>query len=303
MSQVVLSEPRVASPAINLSGWPGYAVSGLFIVAFLPLWIHYWTVWTADESAFGFGYFVPPSVAYLVWANRDLLRDAPESSPRRTGWFVLGSMVLLQCVACLAEFRLLEGAAMMGIVLAGASCLLGPGKYRVIWPSLAYTATMIPWPGDLTSGLLFRLQQLSIGSSVWVFRQLGLRPTAEASLLTLPHFQFEVAPACAGLTVLFPVVACAIFTAITLQARLSRKFLYVALAAPISVVTNTLRIVLIGLIGNGGGAKLAMKLHDASGIVLVLICLGILSLAGRLIGCRKLLPQYAPSKEQKEQTV
>jgi exosortase/archaeosortase family protein len=95
-------------------------------------------------------------------------------------------------------------------------------------------------------------------------------------------------------------MACSIFTAITLDANRVNKLAYVAVAAQISVLTNTLRIVLIGVIGNGGGAATAARLHDASGIFSVLICLGILALVGKLIGCGRYLPPYAPVWSQKE---
>jgi len=303
MSQIALTEPLVVVRRPSASRTPLLVLCLLLTIAFGPLWLHYWHEWTAEDSAFGFGYFVPPSVAYLVWANRDLLAEAPDSRPSWRGWIALGAFGLIQTVAMLAEFPALEGMAMMGVLMSGGYCLLGPAKYRIVWPSLAYTATMIPWPGDLTAALLFRLQQISIQSSAWIFGCLGLKPSVQDALLTLPHYKFLVAPACAGLTVLFPVLACAVFTAITLKAKLPNKLLYVGLSIPLSVLTNSSRIVLIGLIGNGGGAAAAAKLHDASGIFSVLICLGILSLIGRLIGCRKYLPQYAPTWSQKEQTV
>jgi len=297
MSQVVLAKPRTL-PA--LQNGPLLALAALLIAAFAPLWAHYWTIWTADHGAFGFGYLVPPSVVYLVWANRDRLTEAGDSKPKSVGWILLGVFACIQTLASLAEVRTLEGLSMMGILLAGAYCLIGPLRFKIVWPALAYTATMIPWPGDLTLGLLFRLQQWSIQSSTWLLGLLGQKPSMNGTLLNLPHYWFEIAPDCAGLTVLFPVMACAIFTAITLDVGLPNKLTYVVIAAPISVLTNTLRIVLIGLIGNGGGAATAARLHDASGIFSVLICLGILALIGKLIGCNKYLPQYAPTRSPEE---
>ena len=271
------------------------AVAGLlFLVAFLPLLAAYWKEWNADHSPFGFGYFVPFSVIYLVWANRARLAQVPIVTPGRWAWAPVAAFSALQGISLLAGVHLLQGVALIGLMLSLAYWVWGPARFRLLWAPLVYTATMIPWPGEISNQILFRLQHFSVIGAAWFFRLIGWRPSVDAAIVTLPHYRFEVAPSCAGLTILFPTVACAILTVIMLDAKLWRKLLYVLLAVPVSIFVNTTRIVLVGVLGNLGGTELATRLHDASGLLGVVICVLILALIGACIGCSKYQPQYMP---------
>jgi len=39
----------------------------LFLLAFWGLLAEFWARWTMEHSPFGYGYLVPPTVAFLVW--------------------------------------------------------------------------------------------------------------------------------------------------------------------------------------------------------------------------------------------
>src|ERR1700683_1449061 len=54
---------------------------GILVVAFglshAPLFVYFWQRWTEEHGPFGYGYFVPPCVVYLLWANRKDIASAP----------------------------------------------------------------------------------------------------------------------------------------------------------------------------------------------------------------------------------
>lgn len=267
----------------------------VFCLSYLHLFGYFWERWTEEHGPFGYGYFVPPSVAYLLWCNRDQIRSAPVTRPAAWTWVLLGLAVLANIVAVLARFTLLQSVTFLSLIMLIPLCLWGPAKYKYLWAGLLYTATMIPWPGQIVNKILFSMQHLSIAMAIKMLGLFGLSPYADGVTIMLPHFSFDVAPACAGLTILFPTVACTILTAMMVDAALWRRLLLIALSVPVSILTNGGRILLIGLIGNGGGTQLANQLHDASGLVGVIICVLILSGIGALIGCGKYYDKYMPS--------
>jgi len=264
-------------------------------LSYLRLFGYFWQHWTEEHGPFGYGYFVPPSVAYLLWCNRDEIKAAPVTKAGLWAWGVAGLAMLANLVAIIAAVTVLQSLSFLTLVVVLPYCLWGPERYKVIWPALLYTGTMIPWPGQIMNSVLFKMQHVSIVLAIKMLTLCGLTPYVDGVTVYLPNFSFDVAAACAGLTILFPTVACTILTAMIVKASLWRRVLLVALSVPVSILTNGARIWLIGMIGNGGGTELAQKLHDASGFVGVLVCVVILSGIGALIGCGKYHDRYMPS--------
>jgi exosortase len=266
----------------------------LFCLSYTHLFLYFWQRWTEDHGPFGFGYFVPPSVAYLLWANRQSIKEAPLLPAKGSAWVAVGLLALLQVVGAVANVTFVQSITFMGLLLAIPYCIWGPAKFKVLWAPLLFTATMIPWPGQISNVLLFKMQHLSVLMAAQLFSWLHLQPVIDGTSIILPQYMFDVAPACAGLTILFPTVACAILTVMMLKANLWRKLLYVGLSVPVSILTNGARISLVGIIGNMGGTDLASRLHDASGFLGVIVSVIVLSIIGTMIGCATYKDEYMP---------
>lgn len=301
---MALPQDPVDARSQSRPGWIAFgALVLLFCISYAHLFMYFWQRWTEEHGPFGYGYFVPPSVAYLLWANRNDIKAAPILPSRPFGWIAVAVLVLMQLVGLISGVTLIQSFTFIGLLLALPYCVWGPARFKVLWAPLLYTAAMIPWPGQISNILLFDMQQLSIRMAAKFFSMIGLQPLIDGPTVNLPHYSFDVAPACAGLTILFPTVACAVLTVMMLQAALWRKLFYVLLSVPISILTNGGRISLVGIIGNLGGTDLAARLHDASGFFGVVICVIVLSMIGSLIGCSRYKDQYMPSwaKEPEEQ--
>ena len=278
--------------------WLGFvALALVFFLSFTHLFMYFWQRWTEEHGPFGYGYFVPPCVGYLLWANRKEIAAAPARPGKKIGWVVVGGLVLIQLVGLIANVTFIQSFALIGLLVSIPYCLWGPDKFKFLWAPMLYFATMVPWPGQLTNPILFKMQHISIVLAFKTLSVLGLGPVVDGTVIGFNDnlFHFEVAPACAGLTILFPTVACSILTVMMLEAALWRKLLYVCLSIPVSILTNAGRISLVGIIGYKGNEDLANRLHDASGFVGVIICVIVLSIIGAFIGCAKYKDQFMPS--------
>jgi exosortase len=266
-----------------------------FGLAFSQLFIYYWQQWTKDHSPFGFGYLVPPTVAFLLWCKRKSIAKAEVRSG--SAWILLlaAFAAFVAMVGILSVFNLLQSLAFLILLMAVPYYLWGREVYARIWGPLAFTATMIPWPDQLTAILLLPSQLLSTKLAAGMLNGLGLGASMEATMVYLPNYQFEVAKACSGLTILFPVVAIAILNCMMVEAAMWRKVGVLLLAVPISMVANALRIAIIGIIGNAGGSGLAESLHDSSGLFGVFIAIILLSLVQWWLKCLSYHPDFMPS--------
>jgi exosortase len=280
---------------------PGIVLILVIAVAFAPLFRYFWhRWWEEDHAPFGYGYFIPPTCLYLLWCRRDKLAAAKVEPAPWWAWGILGLTVFVLLLGIRASVTVVESLAFASALVVVPYCIWGKNVLKHSWGALLYGWTMIPWPGQATGGLLIRMQQLSTDQASWVFNHLGISSLIDGTTVWLPNFNFEVAVACAGLTILFPTLSIAILTAMMVKAKMWQKLLLIVVSIPISIIANTLRIVLIGYIGNSGGKDLAEKLHDASGIVGVILASFVLYFVGLLIGCGKYLPEYTPTFGQEE---
>jgi len=270
----------------------------LFLLAFWGLLAEFWARWTMDHSPFGYGYLVPPTVAFLVWRRWLVSRSEPVEAGRWPVWAGIVAALLVHAVGVLSAVTALQSAAFVALVLLIPAAILGPKVFRHLWAPLAYTAAMVPWPDQITSRLLLPSQEVSTALAARMLDFAGIQSYVQATSVYTPNYQFEVARACSGLTILFPVVAIAILNAMMVQAPAWKKAALVALALPLSVLANSFRIALIGWIGEHGGADLANRLHDSSGLVGVIVAIVLLTLIQGRMGILQYLPEYLPGAER-----
>lgn len=277
---------------------PPVIVGALLVIAsglvFFQLFQYYWAQWNKDHSPFGFGYLVPPTIAFLLWCKR---KSIAAEEVRPGGWWAMPVIVLAvgaEIVGMLAVFNLLQSLAFFILLMTVPYYLWGGSVYSRIWGPLAFTATMIPWPDQLTAMVLLPSQMLSTSMAAGILSLLGLRPAVDGTWIHLPTYGLEVAKACAGLTILFPVIAVTIFNLMIVRAALWRKFTVLLLAVPISMLSNAVRIAIIGVIGNSGGETLANSLHDTSGWFGVLLAIVLLAFVQKWLKCLKFYPEFVP---------
>jgi exosortase len=272
-----------------------WALLGMaFLAAFSGLFAYYWDRWTAAHSPFGYGFFVPPTVIFLIWCHRHQIRQAPLRSPNGLALAGIILFALVHAVALISAVTILQSVAFMGLLLLVPYYLWGGAIYIHLVGPLLYTATMIPWPGQFTAKLLLPSQLVSTAVATKMMDLAGLRGWVEGTTVFLPNYNFEVAAACSGLTILFPVIAIAILNMMMVHASLARKLLVIAMALPLAVVANGFRIVMIGSIGNYGSPELADKLHDPSGWMAVGVAVIMLMGVQALFGCSNFKDQYMP---------
>jgi exosortase len=271
-----------------------------FAALFAPSFVYFWNEWNRSHSPFGYGYLVPPTILYLLWCKRKRIREQPIERAKWPGLVVIVFSVFLLYLGIQTGINLILSVAFYLLLLAIPYYLWGGAIFKTIWGPLAYTATMIPWPDQITAIFLVPSQELSAKAARLTLSLLGHGGYQDGTVIYLPNYMFEVAKACSGLTILFPVMAIAILNTMMIQASATRKAIVIASAIPISLLANTIRIALIGLIGDGGGAALADRLHDSSGLMGVIIAIVFLTLVQWATKCMTYYSDYMPSFGQSE---
>ncbi len=177
------------------------------------------------------------------------------------------------------------------ILWVGAILLISFGwrTGRHFWPPVLHLVYMLPLPGAVYYGLSTYLQTISSELGVYFLDLLRVPVFLEGNIIDLGVYKLHVAEACSGLRYLFPILSFSYIFAVIYQGPLWHKALLLLSAAPITVLMNSIRIALAGVVVNSYGLEYVENFtHFFEGWVIFIICvLFLFGLAWLLVFLRR----------------
>jgi exosortase len=238
----------------------------LFTNGRLSTWTWAWQAWT-PETNYEHAKIIPIIVAFLIWYDRDKLKNAPwGSSP--WGWaFIVIGLFLFVAGARTLQARLTLTALpvlLFGIVLY----VCGRSVARVLLFPIAFLLFMVPL--NFLTQATFKLQFLETGIASAVCNLIGVHVDTVGTVVNSSDnaFRFQVDEGCSGIRSL---MAIAMFSAIyghLTQDRLWKKLAIFAAALLFAVIGNAGRLVSVFVVGRFFGQDLAGgPYHAVSGFI------------------------------------
>lgn len=283
---------------------PALQPLGLLVFIFLLLgslpvfWIGFQSLAAAWSTAeYSHGPLIPAISLYLFLRE---LRRSPLPDPNAHdgvwGVMVVAGALALAILGNLMQVPDVVTYAMIfwvsGVVLA----IFGwqRGKHHQL--PVFHLIFMLPLPQILYWKLTIFLQWLSSVIGVWFISLAGVAVYLEGNVIDLGIYKLQVAEACSGLRYLFPILSFSYLFSILYRGPIWHKFVLLISAAPITVLMNSIRIGIIGVLVDSYGIEQAEGfLHFFEGWVIFLIC--VLILFGMAIGLQRLTPNPKPLAE------
>ena len=131
--------------------------------------------------------------------------------------------------------------------------VLGLGGYslfKVAFVPIFFLIFAIPLPYFLDAALSFRLQLISSQLGVFFIRLLQIPVYLEGNVIDLGSYKLQVVEACSGLRYLYPLMSLGFLTAYLFQAPLWQRALIFLSTIPITILMNSFRIALVGVLGD-----------------------------------------------------
>ena len=154
---------------------------------------------------------------------------------------------------------------------------MGWPAFKIILGPMLLLFLMVPLPIFIFNNLSSELQLISSQIGVMVIRAFGISVYLEGNVIDLGKFQLQVVEACSGLRYLFPLISLSIIAAFLYQAALWKRAVIVLSSIPITVLMNSFRIGMIGVLVEYGGIEQAEGfLHDFEGWIVFMACVGLL---------------------------
>ena len=230
--------------------------------------------WVRED--YNYGYLIPFIVIYLMWEKRERFFSTP-ASPTWTGLVPLISAMVLFWLGELGGefFTLYVSSWLMAVGLLWMH--LGWKKLKTIGFALFIALSMFPIPNFLYNKVSVTLKLISSKIGVSMIQLYGLSAYREGNVIDLGFTQLQVVDACSGLRFLIPLIVLSILLAYFFKAHWWKRAVVVATSVPLSIITNSLRIALTGILYQIWGAKAAEGFfHGFSGWFIFMFSLAIL---------------------------
>lgn len=240
------------------------------------------TRWNKQEE-YGHGYFIPLITLWFLWVRKDaLIASIGASSWTGPALIAIGSIGLL-----LGELSAIFVLIQLGFLLAIIGLVLAYGGKSLLKVSIlpiAFLLFAIPLPYFVGAQLSWRLQILSSELGVSILRMLGNSVYLEGNVIDLGVYKLQVVEACSGLRYLYPLLSISFLIAYMYKANIWQRMFVFLSAIPITVVMNSIRIAMVGILVNHWGNSMAEGfLHYFEGWIIFMICLFILVVEVMLI--------------------
>ncbi len=229
-----------------------------------------------EQEEYSHGFMIPLVTAYLIWQRRNLLRTL-EYKP---SWIPVGFVTFGLAIAAIGEISalyILIHFALILIILSMAWSFMGWAAFKYILIPLGLLVFAIPLPYFLEATLTADLQLISSQLGVAFIRAFGIPVFLEGNVIDLGNYQLQVVEACSGLRYLYPLMGVGFISAYFYQVEFWKRALVFLSTIPITILMNSLRIGVIGILVEYRGPGMAEGfLHFFEGWIIFIACLAIL---------------------------
>jgi len=241
------------------------------------------TAWQLPEYSHG---PLIPVLSGLLFLRQ--LKAVPiQTGPVKGRWVGLVVLLVALLMGTLGRLANISDIVAYALILWVAGILLisfGWQQGRQFWPPVLHLVYMLPLPGVVYYKLSTFLQFVSSELGVVFLQMLHVPVFLDGNIIDLGVFKLHVAEACSGLRYLFPILSFSYIFAVLYKGPLWHKAVLLVSAVPITVLMNSIRIAIAGvLVERYGIDSVEGFSHFFEGWVIFISCIALLFLMARIM--------------------
>jgi len=253
----------------------GAAVAaGVLALVFQKTFGFLYVNWQREEYSHGF--LIPLVCIFLLWQRR---RQFEQLQFEGTWAGVLVVLIGLGIffLGTMAAITTIDAYALVVVIAGCLLAVMGWKAFRLALAPLALLLLMNPLPAFLYNNLSSQLQLISSQLGVAVIRLAGISVYLAGNVIDLGSYKLQVVEACSGLNYLFPLMTLGFMMACFLKVKAWIRWLIVLSTIPITILMNSFRIGVIGMLVDAYGTEQAEGfLHFFEGWIIFMACMGLL---------------------------
>lgn len=255
---------------------PVVAMAGYVVITW-PVWQWLWLEWMSNEY-YSHGLLILPVALFLAvqrFRNDEMLTYLPGQTSL-AGVALFGATLAFYVYALQQRAYYLAAFAMIGMLAGIVWAIAGGGAARRLAFPIAYLALMVPIP--LLDRITLPLALFTGYCSGAIVQFLGLDVTISGNAVTLPNADLVIGAQCSGVNSLITLVALLVLVAYLLDGPVWARVLLTALAFPLALIGNILRVATLLFVARAWGAEAGFSFyHDYSGILFFVAVLALIA--------------------------
>jgi len=218
----------------------------LFILIYSPALLHLSEFWWNSEE-YGHGILLVSIAIYTIWQRRAAI-EACQPGVHSAGLALLVVSLLLYVAGVVADIYVAQYYAFVLSITAISFFIGGARLLRPMLFPISLIFFSIPLPYLLNKLLTQKLQLLSSDIGVYFIRLMGMSVQQDGNIIDMGSFVMLVEEACSGLRYLLPLMGIGWIAAYSYRGSYLHRFLIFVVTIPITVIMNSIRIAVTGLI-------------------------------------------------------
>jgi exosortase D (VPLPA-CTERM-specific) len=274
--------PTTSAGRFRLEGLGGLANWGTFWLAVATVAAAFFfsdgidallRAWSVPEYSHG---PLIPVLSLLLFLRQ--LKSVPENpGPVRDRWVGVVVVAVALAVATMGKLANIDDVVIYATIIWVGGVLLISFGWNVgkhFWPPVLHLVYMLPLPDTLYIKMTNHLQLISSEIGVWILRLFNVPVFLQGNIIDLGVLKLHVADACSGLAYLFPILSFSYIFAVLYKGPIWHKAILLISAVPITILMNSVRIAMAGVIANVWGVSwLEGFTHFFEGWVVFIACI------------------------------
>lgn len=263
---------------IDPLAWAAFAVVAVVSILLFKEGLQYMVTYWETKEEYSHGYMIPVVVLFLIWQKKTDLERIPFLGSW-VGFLIVALGTMLFFAGNLSALYIVIQYAFVVVVAGLMLAFMGWQGFKLILIPLVILVFMIPLPEFIFNNLSAKLQLVSSQIGVWIIHLFGISVYLEGNVIDLGTFKLQVVEACSGLRYLFPLMTLGFIAAYFFKVALWKRAVVFLSSIPITVLMNSFRIGVIGVLVNYWGSSMAEGfLHDFEGWVVFMASTGLILL-------------------------
>ncbi|MBL4603772.1 MAG: exosortase [Emcibacteraceae bacterium] len=231
--------------------------------------------WMTQEE-YSHGFLIPAISLWMLYDRRDALA-ASIGKPMWSGLILILMSAFMLLIGELSAIFILVQTGFILSLLGISLVFGGMALLRLTTLPILFLLFAIPMPYFLDSIMSWRLQLISSELGVFFIRVFGIPVFLEGNVIDLGSYKLQVVDACSGLRYLYPLTSLGFLIAYLFKAPLWQRTIVFLSTIPITILMNSFRIGMVGvLVEYWGGGMADGLLHYFEGWVIFMACAAIL---------------------------